>query len=97
VPARRSNPDPPIRGQQTLGEWNRTSGSFVANPGPTSPPVSLLRHRGYPCGEFLGFEGLAAKVEGSLVRLRKFQGFLRKMILPPLCDIAETCKFVLKS
>jgi hypothetical protein len=41
VPARRSNPYPPIRGQQTLGEWNRASGLFVCQPRSTSPPVSL--------------------------------------------------------
>jgi hypothetical protein len=65
--------------------------------GPTSPPASLLRRRGYPCGKFLGFEGLDAKFEGSLVRLIKFQGFLRKMILTPYCASSVTLKNHIKS
>jgi hypothetical protein len=44
-----------------------------------------------------GIEGLTAKVEGSLVRLRKFQGFLRKMILTPCCVSAVTLKNHIKS
>jgi hypothetical protein len=42
---------------------------LFASPGPTSPVTSLPPPPRVPLWGFLGFEGLAAKVEGRVVKL----------------------------
>jgi hypothetical protein len=72
VPARRSNPYPPILDQQTLSKWNRAYGLIVCQSRPyltAGEPPSAAEDT--PVGIW-GLEGLGVKCEGSFVKVQNF-------------------------
>jgi hypothetical protein len=91
VPAHRSNPDPPIHGQSTLGEWNRELGSFVGWLQAHIAGREIPSAAGGITVRVLGIRDLAVRVEGTVVKVQKFQGASREMDLTPfvcfICDL----------